>query len=72
MLIKCPAFDTIQGRKLTLEEKFAVVAKPKSGRGRNRREHAKLADEVEIAIGMEVMVTFNVSTDLDVANGTCG
>jgi len=71
-LIKCPAFDTIQGRKLTLEEKFAVAAKPKSGRGRNRRECAGLADKVEIAIGMEVMVTFNVSTDLDVANGARG
>ncbi|KIM57681.1 hypothetical protein SCLCIDRAFT_129844, partial [Scleroderma citrinum Foug A] len=35
-------------------------------------ERVGLADEVEIAIGMEVMVTFNVSTDLDVANGVCG
>jgi len=72
-LINCPTFDTIiQGRLLTLEEKFAVAAKPKTGRGRNRRERAGLADEVDIAIGMEVMVTFNVSTDLDVANGARG
>jgi len=71
-LINCPAFDTIQGRRLTLEEKFAVATKAKTGRGRNRREHGGLADEVDIAVGMEVMVTFNVSTDLDVANGARG
>ena len=71
-LINCPAMDTVQGRKLTLEERFAVAAKPKTGRGKNRRERAGLADEVDIAIGMEVMVTFNVSTDLDVANGARG
>ena len=68
-LINCCAFNTIQGCQLTLEERFAVAAKPKTGQGRNQREHGGLADEVEIAIGMEVMVTFNVSTDLDVANG---
>jgi len=68
MLIKCPAFDTVQGRQLTLEEKFAVAAKPKTGRGKNRHDRAGLADEVEVAVGMEVMVTFNVSTDLDVAD----
>ena len=30
-LINCRAFDTIQGRQLTLEERFAVAAKPKTG-----------------------------------------
>jgi len=71
-LVNCPASDTVQGQSLTLEERFAVAAKPKTGRGRNHHEWAGLADEVEIAIGMEVMVTFNVATDLDVANGTRG
>lgn len=64
--------DTIQGHQLTLEEKFAIAAKPKIDQGKNWHERAGLADEVEIAIGMEVMVTFNVSTDLDVANGVQG
>jgi len=62
----------VQGRQLTLEEKFAVAAKPKTGRGKNHHDRAGLADEVEVAVGMEVMVTFNVSTDLDVANGAWG
>jgi len=71
-LIKCPAVDTVQGRQLTLEEKFAVAAKAKTGRGKNRHDRAGLADEVEVAVGMEVMVTFNESTDLDIANGARG
>lgn len=49
-----------------------MAAKPKTGRGRNHHERAGLADKVEIAIGMEVMVTFNIATDLDVANGARG
>ena len=28
--------------------------------------------QVEISIGMEVMVTENVETDLDITNGACG
>jgi hypothetical protein len=31
-----------------------------------------LQDEVELASGMKVMVTWNVFTELDVANGTHG
>ena len=49
--INCPAFDTIQGRRLTLEEKFAVVVKPKTGRRRNHRERVGLANEVDTAVG---------------------
>jgi hypothetical protein len=32
----------------------------------------KLPNMVEMAIGMKVMVTINISTDLDIANGTHG
>lgn len=66
-LVLCPAFDTIEGHPLMLQEKFAIAAKLKGGRGCNRPERAGLPNEVEIAIGMEVMVTFNV-----LANGTQG
>ncbi|KIO05471.1 hypothetical protein M404DRAFT_141397, partial [Pisolithus tinctorius Marx 270] len=31
-----------------------------------------LSNKVELAIGMEVMVTFNVATDLDLVNGAQG
>ncbi|KAH7904529.1 hypothetical protein BJ138DRAFT_1019029, partial [Hygrophoropsis aurantiaca] len=35
-------------------------------------EHGGLPNDMELAVGMEVMVMFNVETDLDVANGACG
>jgi len=38
----------------------------------NRREQAGRVDEVELTVGMNVMVTSNVSTDLAVANGARG
>ena len=52
-----------------MEKKFGVAAKPEASRGMNRRERAGCVDEVELTVGMNVMVTFNVSTDLAVANG---
>ena len=52
---------------------FAVAAKPKTGWGRNHCECTGLADEVEIvALGVEVMATFNLFTVLDLANGARG
>ena len=44
-----------------MEESFALATKTWT-----------ILDEVELALGMEVMVTFNVSTDLDMANGAWG
>ena len=70
-LFVCRAFDTIQGRSLTLSERFSVATKPRSLRGQSD-ERGGLTKDVLIAIGMEVMVTFNIDTDLDVANGSCG
>jgi len=55
-----------------LEEKFSVAAKPKASCGMNRREQAGRVDEVELTVGMNVMVTSNVSTDLAIANGARG
>ena len=49
----------VQGRRLTLEESFAVATKPKGF-------------QAEIAVGMKVVVTFNLETDLDIANGARG
>ena len=71
-LLTCPAFDTVEGRPLNLEEKVALATKPKRGSRNKRHEHGGLPDEVELALGMEVMVTFNVSTNLDMANGARG
>ena len=67
-LITCPAFVTVQGFQLKLDEKFALEIKPKRG-GRNKQhEH----DPRELALGMEVTVTFDASMDLDVASRARG
>lgn len=68
------ADDTISNRgkrrELTLEEQIEVQRRRlKSGREDKRNS---LPDVVEIAIGMKVMVTTNVETDLDIANGARG
>lgn len=71
-LFICPCIDTIGGQQLTLEERFMVVMKHKGRCSGNPRERASLSKEIELAVGMEVMVTFNVLTDIDVANGARG
>ncbi|OJA12227.1 hypothetical protein AZE42_11669 [Rhizopogon vesiculosus] len=59
-------------RPLTLSEWFAVATKI-NGRHRGKRdERAALLNRVELAIGMSMMVTFNVETDLDIANSSRG
>ena len=37
--ITCPAFDTVQGRQLKLDEKFALEIKPKRGDRNKQHEH---------------------------------
>ncbi|KAB5588280.1 Vacuolar membrane-associated protein IML1 [Ceratobasidium theobromae] len=70
-LFICPANDTIRGRPLTLGERYAAATK-KSRKKSQIGQKASLPDSVELAIGLEVMVTTNVETELDVANGACG
>jgi hypothetical protein len=67
-----PASDTIKGRPLTMEERFLVAAAKSKNGGANRKEKAGLQNLVELAVGMRVMVTTNVRTDLDIANGARG
>lgn len=70
-LFICEAQDRIGNRTLTWEEKFAALQKNGPG-GKGRKESGGLPKTVEFARGMEVMVTYNVATDLDVANGARG
>ncbi|KAF8123276.1 hypothetical protein EV363DRAFT_1435963 [Boletus edulis] len=70
-LLICRAHDTIGGRPVTLSERFAIASKS-SNRGRKQDEHGGLPNETMIAVGMKVMVTYNIETDLDIANGARG
>ena len=75
-LFVCPAEDRIQGRRLTLAERYGIAARRTGVAGdgkRNRRKRVNdLPDVVQITIGMKVMVTSNIETDLDVTNGAQG
>ena len=68
-LLICKADDTIHGSQLSTIEREALRSKLKSGRRQQRKD---LPEELEIAIGMQVMVTMNIETDLDIANGARG
>lgn len=68
-LFVCTAEDTIKGRVLTLREKYALADRGKTEKRRKRKD---LPMKVELAVGMKVMVTDNLETDLDVANGARG
>ncbi|KAG1790367.1 uncharacterized protein HD556DRAFT_1217533, partial [Suillus plorans] len=70
-LFICWALDMTQGQRLTLEESFTVAMKPK-GFQATGNDHALLSNMIEIAVGMKVMVTFNIKTDLDIANRARG
>ena len=66
----CPAEDTVEGRSVMNEEKIAIMTRTKGSN--SQMERAGLAKDVELAIGAPVMVTLNIHTDLDVANGVRG
>jgi len=63
-LYRVPAKDRISGRPLTLAERY-TMCKTRTGTDR-------LPESIELAVGMKVMVTFNVHTELDIANGSRG
>jgi hypothetical protein len=69
-LYVCPCEDSIDGRPISNAEKIAIITRGQSGQ--DQIAWARLAKEIELAIGVPVMVTINIHTDLDVANGVQG
>jgi hypothetical protein len=72
-LFICSAEDTYQGRPLNLPEKYMLASH--LGKRKNGRREMKMKDLpnfIELAIGMKVLVTSNIETDLDLANGARG
>jgi hypothetical protein len=68
-LLICHAEDSITNRPLVLRERYAL-AQRSTGDGRRKRKD--LPETIELAIGMKVMVTSNIATDLDITNGARG
>lgn len=69
LYIAC-AGDTVKGTPVTLTERIALLKRKVAGSGKSK--HGELQEEVELAIGMKVMVMENLEMDLDVMNGACG
>jgi hypothetical protein len=67
-IYEVPALDSISNRSLTLKERYIVATQTT----RSSNQNEKLPPMIEIAIGAKVMVTLNVDTDLDIANGARG
>ena len=62
-LYVCPEYDTINKCGLTLVAQYAVAAQQEhKQKGQGTRNG--LPDQIELALGMKVMVTTNISTDL--------
>jgi len=69
-LLICRAEDRIKKRELTKLERYAAAVRGQEKR--KSRSKQGLPTTIEIAKGMQVMVTTNVQTDLDIANGARG
>ncbi|KAH9960376.1 hypothetical protein BGW80DRAFT_1147660, partial [Lactifluus volemus] len=69
-LFVCPTEDTITENPLTLKERISLAEhiRDKAKRGTK----LNVPEEVELAIGMEIIVTHNIATDLDITNGARG
>ena len=68
-LFICVARDTIKGKPLSLAQRYALASRHRTD-GRRRRKD--LPESIHLAIGMKVMVTNNLQTDLDITNGARG
>ncbi|KAI9057348.1 hypothetical protein FKP32DRAFT_1544355, partial [Trametes sanguinea] len=68
-LFKLTAEDRVNGQELSWEERYAVAGRLKTESSRKRKD---LPEDLELAVGMKVMITTNIETDLDLANGTRG
>ena len=68
----CTAEDRINGRLLTISEECVLEAHRGQRRKGNLRTSRDLPHQIELAIGMRVMVTNNIETDLDITNGAQG
>ncbi|THH14508.1 hypothetical protein EW146_g5828 [Bondarzewia mesenterica] len=72
----CNAEDKIKGneqRPLTMEERYAMARSMGKNKSNGGSEwHKMLPNAVKLAVGMKVMVTTNLSTDLDLTNGARG
>ncbi len=67
ILYIAPAEDTLGNTTANIPLQVKVIVA-----GMTEKKTGKLCDRLELAVGMKVMVTANIATEADVANGTQG
>ncbi|KAI0261448.1 hypothetical protein BC834DRAFT_790249, partial [Gloeopeniophorella convolvens] len=67
----CLAEDTKEGSPLTMQERYAIATRRQS-KWNDALQRNAAPDIITIAIGMKAMITANIETELDVANGARG
>ena len=71
-LFICSAEDTYKGRQLNIHKVCALESHRARRKGEQQHKGKDLPYRVELAVGMKVMMTDNVETDLDITNGARG
>ncbi|KAI5983647.1 hypothetical protein EDD15DRAFT_2109312, partial [Pisolithus albus] len=71
-LVHWSAEDTIKGRSLSTAERYAVAQRMSNSGDADRRYLQQLPYDMDVFVGVKVMVTENVETDLDITNGARG
>ncbi|KAL4081257.1 hypothetical protein J3A83DRAFT_4427358 [Scleroderma citrinum] len=72
-IIACRAEDMIKGEPLTIQEQYRLATQGTSDRETGKQcSNQDLLESIDLTVGMKVMVTQNVETNLDIANGTQG
>ena len=66
------AQDTCAGQTLTIKDQCILEAHRSKSRKGSHRDVKDLPHEIELAIGMKIMVTNNVETEIDLTNGARG
>ncbi|CAK5284216.1 unnamed protein product [Mycena citricolor] len=68
----CPAEDRYRGQPLTLAERYALAEHLSTKKRVQKSMERDLPYTLELAVGMQVLVTSNIETDLDLTNGARG
>ncbi|CAK5281207.1 unnamed protein product [Mycena citricolor] len=68
----CKAEDSYRGEALSMKDRYALAEHLCSKKRTKNSMKKDLVHSMELAIGMEVLVTNNIETDLDLTNGARG
>ena len=69
-LYRCRPYSTIDGERLNVRDEFRLASE--NARRKTGGVTKNLDETLELSVGMKVMMTYNVQTELELANGARG